>query len=47
MEEDKSNNTGCGCSIETVFWILLVLKLFGIISISWGWVVLAFILAIL
>lgn len=44
MAEDKSDNIGC---LDTIFIVLLILKLFGLISLSWGWIVLIFILAIL
>ena len=34
---DNSNSKGVGC-MTVIFLILLILKLFGVISISWWWV---------
>lgn len=34
---NNSSNSGVGC-MSVIFLILLILKLFGIISISWWWV---------
>ena len=44
MAEDKSNNIGC---LDVIFIVLLILKLFGLISISWWWIIILFILAII
>ena len=42
MEKDnKSNNLGC---LDVIFIVLLILKLAGLISLGWGWIILLFII---
>lgn len=37
MSDNRNSSGGIGC-LGVIFLILLVLKLFGLISISWWWV---------
>ena len=37
MSDNNNSSRGIGC-LGVIFLILLVLKLFGLISISWWWV---------
>lgn len=42
-KENKSNNIGY---LDVIFIVLLILKLTGLITLGWGWILLLFIITL-